>query len=415
MMQTAINSLTTQKIIDEHVQPDTFTSPLHTLPGDVRKPLNQLLETFKSQFAQDETSIWTAYPTKMQFDTGNSESISQKPYPIAVKHYDWVRNEINKLQFSSWSTSIIIVPKGDGGKCLVINYRVLTKITEKFVWPMPRVEDIFSKLKDAKYFSTLNACTGYHQKPLDEDSVPKTAFTSPFGKYMYLKVPFGLAQVLAYFQDLMNKVLKDSPFTIAYLDDMIIYSKSAKEHLGYFHKVFQKLHDAKSTMKLSRCHFFAKEIQYLGHIHSNTGIKPLPPRQQLLNSWTPRTAKQVRAFLGLVDYYHRFIKNFAHIAKPLTALTQHDAKFTWTSGHLTAFNTLKSALLKAPILCYPHSFKCYIVYTDASDDTCGAHLSQEHNGQELPVAFPSCTFMHTQCKWSTTEQEPYGVYHAVTK
>ena len=127
----------------------------------------------------------------------------------------------------------------------------------------------------------------------------------------------------------------------------------------------------------------------------------------------PKTTKQVRAFLGLVGYYHKFIKNFACIAKPLTALTQHDAKLTWTSSHLTAFNTLKSALLEVPILHYPS--KCYIVYTDASHDACGAQLSQEHDGQELPVAFLSNTFTNTQQKWSTTEQEAYGIYYAVTK
>ena len=108
-----------------------------------------------------------------------------------------------------------------------------------------------------------------------------------------------------------------------------------------------------------------------------------------------KNAKEVRAFLGLVGYYCKFIKNFNWIVKPVTALTHHDAKFTWTSGHHAAFNTLKSALIEAPILHYPDPSKCYIVYTDASDDICGAQLLQEHNGQELPVAFLSHTFTDT--------------------
>ena len=115
-----------------------------------------------------------------------------------MKHCDWVSNEINKLlnvqvihnNHSNWSAPIIVVPMGDGRKCLVIDYRALNKVTQKFVWPMPKVEDIFSKLNGAKYFSTLNLCTGYHHIPLIEDSIPKTAFTSPFGKYEYLKVPY---------------------------------------------------------------------------------------------------------------------------------------------------------------------------------------------------------------------------------
>ena len=210
---------------------------------------------------------------------------------------------------------------------------------------MPRVEYIFSKLNGAKYFSTLDLCTGYHQIPLDEDSIPKTAFTSPFGKYEYLKVPFGLAQASAYFQELMNKVLKDLPFTIAYLDDIIIYSKTAEEHLDHLQQVFQKLHDAELTRKLNKCHFFTKEIEYLGHVLSTTGITPLSSKTAAIKLMKhPKNAKHFRAFLRLIGYYCKFMKNFVWIAKPLTTCTHHNAKFAWTSSHLVAFNTLKSAL-----------------------------------------------------------------------
>ena len=137
----------------------------------------------------------------MTIDTGTSEPVSQKPYPIAMKHYQWVKDEIVKLlaakvihtSLSSWSAPIIVVPKGDGGKCLVIDYRALNKVTRKLTWPMPKVEDIFSKLNGAMYFKTLDLRAGYHHIPLDKPSIPKTAFHSPFGKFEYWKVPFGLA------------------------------------------------------------------------------------------------------------------------------------------------------------------------------------------------------------------------------
>ena len=169
-----------------------------------------------------------------------------------MKHYNWVKNEIEKLlaakvihsSHSSWSAPIIVVPKGDGGKCLVIDYRALNKVTRKFTWPMPKVEDIFSKLNGATYFTTLDLCTGYHHIPLDKSSIPKTAFNSPFGKYEYLKVPFRLAQAPAYFQELMTGILKDFPFAIAYLDDIIIFSKTPQEHLSHICMVFEKLKTA---------------------------------------------------------------------------------------------------------------------------------------------------------------------------
>ena len=120
-----------------------------------RTALNQLLEEYDSQFAQDETSLGTTPLTSMSIDTGTANPVSQKPYPIAMKHYDWVKNDIEKIlaakvicsSHSSWSAPIIVVPKGDGGKCLVIDYRALNKVTRKFTWPMPKVEDIFSKIK----------------------------------------------------------------------------------------------------------------------------------------------------------------------------------------------------------------------------------------------------------------------------
>ena len=127
---------------------------------------------------------------------------------------------------------------------------------------MPRINDIFTKLNIAKYLSTLSLSAGYHHIPFDEDSIPKTAFTSPFGKYEYLMVPFGLVHAWAYFQELMNKVLKDLHFAIAYQDDITINSKTAEEHLDHLQQVFYKLCDAELSMKLNKCHFFAKEIQY---------------------------------------------------------------------------------------------------------------------------------------------------------
>ena len=147
-----------------------------------------LLQEYESQFAKDETSIGTTPLTSMTIDTGTTDSVSQKPYPIAMKHYEWVKDEIEKLlapkvictSHSSWSAPIIVVPKGDGSKCLVIDNRAPNKVTRKFTWPIPKVEDIFSKLNGATYFTTLDLCTGYHHIPLDKLSIPKMAFNLPF-------------------------------------------------------------------------------------------------------------------------------------------------------------------------------------------------------------------------------------------
>ena len=157
-----------------------------------------------------------------------------------------------------------------------------------------------------------------------------------------MKVPFGLAQAPAYFQELMTSILKDFNFAIAYLDDIIIFSKTPQEHLSHIRMVLEKLKSANLSMKKSTCNLFSKEIQYLGHILSATGIRPLPSKTHAIQHMQPPTTpKQVRAFLSLVGYYRKFIKGFAKIAKPLTLLTRPHVKFEWTPVHHTAFLHLK--------------------------------------------------------------------------
>ena len=158
------NSVMLKKLMAEKVTPDIFDPSCHELSNNIQHDLNALLKEYESQFAKDETSIGTTPLTSMTIDTGASDPISQKPYPIAMKHYQWVKEEAEKLlaakvicnSRSSWSAPIIVIPKGGGGKCLVIDYRALNKVTRKFTWPMPKVEDIFSKLNGAGYFTMLD-------------------------------------------------------------------------------------------------------------------------------------------------------------------------------------------------------------------------------------------------------------------
>ena len=164
------NSVPLQKMMAEQVKPDTLNPPHHTLRPSIKSKLNALLKEYTSQFAKDETSIGTTLLMEMTIDTGTSDPISQKPYPIAMKNHQWVNEEIMKLltakvicsSRSSWSVPIIVIPKGDGEKQLVIDYHALNRVTRKFTCSMPKVEDIFSKLNGAKYYSTLDLQAGYH-------------------------------------------------------------------------------------------------------------------------------------------------------------------------------------------------------------------------------------------------------------
>ena len=286
---------------------------------------------------------------------------------------------------------------------------------------MPRAEDIFVKLGKAMYFTTLDLRAGYHHIALDKDSIKKTGFCLPFGKYEYLKVPFGLAQAPAYFQNLMNKVLTGLNFAISYLDDIIIFSETPEEHLRHIKIVLQRLQDANLKMKKSKCSFFKKELHYLGHLLTRDGIKPQPEKVETLsNLKPPTTAKGVREFLGMVGYYRKFISRFADAARPLTKLTRRNVKFEWSKECQIGFDYLRTALTKDPILKYPDPSKRYVIFTDASDQAAAGVLCQEYQDcdgiiTELPIAYLATQFTDTQYKWSTVVKEGYAIYYCVKK
>ena len=197
--------------------------------------------------------------------------------------------------------------------------------------PLPKIDEMHGRLKGAKYFTTLDLRSGYYHIDLSENSKAKMAFITPFGKYQFEVVPFGLAQAPAYFQQLISMVLQDcSEFTMAYLDDIIIFSRNECEHLKHIKIIFQKLIDTGLKLKESKCDFFKKEIHYLGHLISSEGIHPLPEKLDTIrNMPRPKTPKEIKQFLGLCIYYRKFICRFSDIARPLSKLTAHDAIFVW--------------------------------------------------------------------------------------
>ena len=196
------------------------------------------------------------------------------------------------------------------------------------IHPLPKIDEMYAKLKGSKVFSTIDLRSGYHHIALGKSSRAKTAFITPFGKYKFLMVPFGLAQAPAYFQLLMNKVLKGLKFTMTYLDDIIIFSQDELQHLEHLEIVFSRLWEAGLKMKRSKCDFFKSEIHYLGHLISPEGISPLPNKLDSIKHMpVPNSVKEIKQFLGLTGYYRKFVPRFADISRPLTTLTKKDTKF----------------------------------------------------------------------------------------
>ena len=308
-----------------------------------------------------------------------------------MKHYEWVQREIESLEragvitksMSKWASPIVVVPKKSAPgvppkRRLCVDFRKVNELQQEVITagkskgqisihPLPKIDEMYAKLKGAKVFSTIDLRSGYHHIALGKSSRAKTAFVMPFGKYKFLMVPFGLAQAPAYFQLLMNKVLKGLKFAMMYLDDIIIFSQDELQHLEHLEIVFSCLQEAGLKMKCSKCDFFKSEIHYLGHLISPEGISPLPNKLDSIgNMPVPNSAKEIKQFLGLTGYYRKFVPRFADISRPLTTLTKKDVKFEWTSACQKSFELLKEALCGEPVLKYADTSKPYTLYTDAS-------------------------------------------------
>ena len=291
--------------------------------------------------------------------------------------------------------------------------------------PLPKIDEMYAVLHSAKIFTTLDLRSGYYHINLDKESKAKTAFVTPFGKYEFNTVPFGLAQALAYFQQLISMVLQDCrDFAMAYLDDINIFSRTPEEHLKHIEIIFQKLKIAGLKLKESKCDFFKSEIHYMGHLISDKGIQPLPEKLDTIqNMPRPRTPKEIKQFLGLTGYYRKFVPHFSEISRPLAKLTAKDTQFEWTPQCQFSFKMLIDALMSAPILKYPDTEKPYTIFTDANKYGWAGVLTQEHtsviNGKEVttnhPVAYVSGMFRGSQLNWAAMTKEAYAIYMMIKK
>ena len=305
--------------------------------------------------------------------------------------------KINKLQPK--------VTKADGGKgCISLI-------------PLPKINELYAKLKGYKVFSSLDLRSGYYHIGLTESAKPKSAFVlSSLGKYQFNRVPFGLAQAPAYFQKLINDVLKGCSFAMGYLDDIIIYSRSEKEHLEHLEEIFIRLKAAGLKLKLEKCCFFKKHIQYFGHLISVDGIQPLPEKlESIAKMPAPKNSKEVKQFLGLVHYYRKFIPRFTDISRVLTHLTKKDMEFKWTPECKNCFQILKKFLEQAPIFKYPDPQANYTLYTDASKYTYAGILTQHSDSTDHPITYVSGLFHRSQINWATLTKEAYAIYMSVKK
>ena len=249
---------------------------------------------------------------------------------------------------SPWSFPTVLVTKKDGSICFCVDYRKLNALLRKDAYSLPRIDETLNTLGGAQWFCTKDLASGYWQMKMKEEDKPKTAFMTRKGLFQFRVMPFGLSNVPATFQRLMDHVLRGLQWEkcLVYLDDIIIFGKTFDETLGNLRCVMKRLKTAGLKLKASKCQWFWKSVKYLGHIFSAEGVACDPEKIEAVQSWpVPCTVTQVRQFLGFASYYRKFILNFSEIAKPLTNLTKKSVRFAWTNQCQNAFGNLKAKLV----------------------------------------------------------------------
>lgn len=392
-----------------------------------KERLFELLKKYKHLFARDESELGQTSLTKHYIDTGDVRPIRQRDYRRGPAQEKIIREEVEKMlhngviqkSSSPWASPVVLVKKKDGKIRFCVDYRKLNKVTKKDAYPLPRIDDLLDRLGRATIFSSIDLISGYWQILLDEKTKEKSAFVTKEGLYEFLVMPFGLSNAPATFQRLMDQVYSGIlwDFVMVYLDDINVYSKDFDSHLVHLEASFKRLEKAGLKMKISKCHFCKEQLEFLGHIVNKDGIEPTPEKLEVVRRMTPpRNRTEVRSFLGFVGYYRRFIKEFAHIARPLHELTKKDVKFGWTEDCQKSFELLKEKLISAPVLRRPDFEKPFILTTDGSYSGLGAVLSQKDNkGDEFVVGYFSRSLRGAEKNYTVTEVECLGVIFAVQK
>ena len=391
-----------------------------------QQQLNELFKEFQDVFSQGDDDLGNTPLLEHGIET-HGPSLRQ-PYrrqnPAVHREemaqvQQMLSSNVIRPSNSPWASPVVMVRKKYGSLRFCVDFRQLNAATIKDAHPLPRIDDLLDALHGAKWFSTLDLKSGYWQVPIAEQDKEKTAFRTSSGQlFEFNQVPFGLCNAPATFSRLMNRVLAGLHWEtcLFYLDDIIVFSSTWEKHLARLREVFERLRHAKLKLGATKCTFAAKEVSYLGHRVTEEGLLPDPALLAAIRDIPPpKTATEVRSFLGLAGYYRRYVKGFAAIAAPLHALTRKDALFHWSEDCQAAFDQLKARLTTSPITAFPDFSQGFWLYTDASTAGLGAILAQVREGKERIICCASRALSKAEKSYPATKLECLAIVWAVAK
>lgn len=342
------------------------------------------------------------------------------PYRMAPLELAELRKQLGELLAAGYiqpskapyGAPVLFQRKQDGTLRMCVDYRALNKITVKNKYPVPNVADLFDRLSKAAFFTKLDLRSGYWQVRIAEGDEAKTACVTRYGSFEFLVMPFGLTNAPATFCNLMNDVLYEflDHFVVVYLDDIVVYSPTLADHVEHLKLVFSALRRNSLYVRKEKCEFCQQEIMFLGHKVSKGQIRMDERKVQAILEWAaPTKVSELRSFLGLANYYRRFIEGYSKKASPLSDLLKKDKQWEWTQDCQDAFDGIKCAVTSEPVLRLPDFELPFEVHTDASDRAIGGVLVQEGH----PIAFESRKLKEAEQRYSAHEKEMAAVVHCL--
>ena len=416
-------------------------SVVHEEEGELETPSSVLLSrdgftpTAEQQSLLDRTlasysNVLCDTPGKtdrvsLAINTGDASPVRSHPYRIPAKWKEEIRSQIDQLlslgiiqpSDSPWSSAVVTVRKKDGGVRMCVDYRGVNGVTAPDPYQMPFIEDILDTLASAKFLSKIDLNKGFHQIPVDQRDMQKTAFCTPWGKFQFCFMPFGLRNGPAVFQRLMDSLLhKDQEFSRVYIDDIVVFSPTWEQHCRHLGQVLERLNQAGLTANRKKCQWGCVKLEFLGHLVGDGHVSPSECKILALKNYPqPVTKKGVRQFLGLVGYYRKYIPKFSDFSISLTEATRKAApdRVCWTKCMYDEFCHLRTVLCDETRLTLPTIQDSFILQTDASGTGLGAILSVTREGLEYPVAYFSRKLKDREKRYSASELEGLAVVAAV--
>lgn len=313
---------------------------------------------------------------------------------------------------TDWVNSLVIVRKSNNDLRLCIDPKDLNLAIKREHFYIPNLDDIISNLKDAKYFSVLDCSNGFWQIKLNERSSKLTTFNTPWGRYRFLRLPYGISSASEVFMKRLREIFDTVEGIGMYVDDILVYSKTLEEHKVKLNKLFQVARENNVKFNKDKCKFCVDSVKYMGFNLSSKGLEIDENKVVAIkNIQVPSCAKDIERFLGIVNYVSRFIPSFSDVTEPLRSLVKKGVKFLWGNKQEKSFQTLKSLLMTAPVLQFYSSSLPVIISCDASQNGCGSVLLQNN----APVSYASKAFTPTQQKYAQIEKELLSICHACTK